>query len=789
MIEKFSRIKGVGVFDDFSWNSSVRARNGVVLNFKKINIIYGRNYSGKTTLSRVVRGLDIGTLPEEFDSPEIEIVFSDGTAVTNLNLSEHQHGVRVFNDDFVRQHLKFIFDPEEDVEAFAILGKDNNLIESEIEMLSNELGSNEEGSETGLYKSLKRASDDLRSEETKLKDVEEALSGRIRQKAIDRRVGIKYRSDRFGDQNYTTGKLQTELDFVTGKEYSVPTNDKLARAEKLLGETTKAEIPRFMFPQLRFAAIEATARRLLTKKITESERIEELLVDATLHRWVNEGRSLHRDKREKCAFCGNPISEDRWRQLENHFDEESEELENEINDALKLVDDESTKLSNAFAFELADFYSIFHDRLRNLNGQFKEVSGQYIASLELLGDQLKSRLDAILLPREIDPPLDVSPRLLELFDALEKNRIESNQYSANLKKDQTDAREALRLKEVFDFSETVGYSAETEKIKKLRESVGRKKDHRDSVLASIRQKESLIDSKRRQLNDEEEGARKVNELLRQYFGHDSISLEAIETPLDESQEEKQVRFEIKRYGKKAHHLSEGECSLIAFCYFMARLQDSDTLGQKPIIWIDDPISSLDNNHVFFLFSIIRSQIVDADAFEQLFVSTHSLEFLKYLKRLGESHDRRYLLVQRNDRFAELRRMPKYLKEFVTEFNYLFSQINQCANIDEITDKNYTTFYSFGNNARKFLEIYLYYRFPDAPYGLDKLKRFFGDKPIPAVLTDRINNEYSHLAASFERGAIPVDAPEMKSAAKLIIERIKEIDRQQYDALIRSLAEN
>lgn len=131
-------------------------------------------------------------------------------------------------------------------------------------------------------------------------------------------------------------------------------------------------------------------------------------------------------------------------------------------------------------------------------------------------------------------------------------------------------------------------------------------------------------------------------------------------------------------------------------------------------------------------------------------------------------------------------MPKYLKEYVTEFNYLFNQIYNCSVVQDITDKNYTIFYNFGNNARKFLEIYLFYKYPDETGEIDKLKKFFGNDPIPAILTDRVNNEYSHLCACFERGSTPVDVPEMKLAAKIIIQRIKYYDNDQYESLMNSI---
>ena len=133
-------------------------------------------------------------------------------------------------------------------------------------------------------------------------------------------------------------------------------------------------------------------------------------------------------------------------------------------------------------------------------------------------------------------------------------------------------------------------------------------------------------------------------------------------------------------------------------------------------------------------------------------------------------------------------MPKYLREYVTEFNYLFHQIHKCAKIELVDDSNYTTFYNFANNARKFLEIYLYYKYPDKGMTDETLRVFFGEESIPAVLTDRINNEYSHLCGVFERGSTPVEVPEMQIAAQQIIRRLKE-DRDQYSALLKSIGSN
>lgn len=122
--------------------------------------------------------------------------------------------------------------------------------------------------------------------------------------------------------------------------------------------------------------------------------------------------------------------------------------------------------------------------------------------------------------------------------------------------------------------------------------------------------------------------------MRKFFGNDFLYLRSVEK---EKTNQKEIFFEVLRDDKIAYNLSEGECNLLAFCYFIAKLEETETKDSNPIIWIDDPISSLDSNHIFFVYSLIKAKIVDNGAFKQLFVSTHNLNFLKYLKRLNAGY--------------------------------------------------------------------------------------------------------------------------------------------------------
>ena len=64
-IKSIAKIDNFGIFQNFDWNthlSSNLAQQNQTYDFKDINIFYGRNYSGKTSLSKIIRALETKTL-------------------------------------------------------------------------------------------------------------------------------------------------------------------------------------------------------------------------------------------------------------------------------------------------------------------------------------------------------------------------------------------------------------------------------------------------------------------------------------------------------------------------------------------------------------------------------------------------------------------------------------------------------------------------------------------------------------------------------------------------------
>lgn len=787
MITKFKTIKNLAVFQNFVWDSSVRDSASNVQIFKEINVIYGRNYSGKTTLSRIVRALEQGVISDKYENPEFEVGIKDLADITQANLTSHGKKIRVFNEDFVKDNLHFIINPDESINPFAILGGNADL-QTEIDALKLALGKNEEGSETGFYLELKYAKEIAATSKQTYESANSTLSQQLSNKATNNPNGIRYMSDRFGDQNYNISKLKDEIAIVTEPTFTPLTDAQVIEKDTLLEERVNQDVRSISEHTIDIPSISSKAEALITKPISSSDKIEQLIKDAVLNRWVKDGRQHHKDKLDKCAFCGSDITEERWKELDSHFDEESEKLENEIDALLLEIQQQIASLNNCLSINKTVFYSKYHNDIDRLIAFRQYIIDSINLEFSKISEQLSNRKNDLLNTKIFTSIKNNSKRLEWCWKIYENIRTQANNYSTLLGDEQSEAKRLLRLREVSDFANSIQYSTEALRIDGLKTISDTKAQEKAGIDLKIQNQIKAIEDKERLMNDEEKGALKVNKYLNNFFGHDFLTLKALEEP--DQLGGKIIRFEIIRNGKKAHHLSEGECSLIAFCYFMAKLEDVETKGSKPIIWIDDPISSLDSNHIFFVYSLINSEIVAKQDFEQLFISTHNLDFLKYLKRLPFPKKTEKFIVVREGTKSQIRLMPSYLKDYVTEFNFLFHQIYICANADLTDDSNFSVFYNFGNNARKFLEALLFYKYPskidDRNSNSKRLLQYFGNDNQSAVLTERVNNELSHLEEIFDRGMVPVDIPELKKVAQFILDKIEENDDEQYNALLESI---
>jgi wobble nucleotide-excising tRNase len=772
-----------GLFKNYAWDTVISNAT-----FKKINIIYGRNYSGKTTLSRMFKCIEDAIMHKDYLACQFKVTLTGGQIVTHSSLQDfaQHHKIRVYNTDFVRENLGWLHREDGTIKPFTILGAENIELEKQIDEIVEKLGAVEYNK--GLIH-------EVAEEEATLADLRKKNNGKandmedkLKKRAADH---IKITDTLFivtaTKKTYTITDIKAEIaaigDIPDTHLLDTEGTDILL---KLLKEAAMDDINPLPTNKPKFAEYTSDCEKILRQKITPSKPITELINDSLLQEWVRQGIDKHRDKRTTCGFCGNDLGSDLWDRLDQHFSKESEELRNKIKRKIDELEIAKKELNNFLTLKRELFYGTLHGDFDSASKPWEAASSVYMENIERLITELKAREKDIFKERSLPELTDASESLVNAIKAFNDALTDHNRKTSTLSKDQEIARKKLRLAHIAQFIIDIDYknviaAVETED-NKLNLMGGAVKSKREEIMR-------LQDEKRKleaQAKDESKGAELVNQHLTHYFGHNELKLVA-------EGEQPNIKFSIHRDGAPANNLSEGECSLISFCYFMAKIEDElkdETESDKLVIYIDDPISSLDSNHIFFMFSLIENVIAKPKKYGQLFISTHNMEFLKYVKKLtGMKNSKNvghFMIERRSQSNSILMLAPSYMKNYITEFNYLFDQIYQCSVGDrEFISNNYQ--YSFGNNMRKFLESYTFYRYPTHNMSFEqRLLKYFENDGVTYTLVSRVINEYSHMEDQFDRGMQPIDMDEITRVSSAVIEKIRTADPDQFEALMDSV---
>jgi len=111
MITKIEKIKNLGIFTDYKWDSNLPE-------FKRFNLIYGWNGSGKTALSQLFASFETGK-SEIYPELEYEIQTADGN-FTQKNVFNTK--IRVFNQEYISENIEILSGKAKPI---FILGKEN----------------------------------------------------------------------------------------------------------------------------------------------------------------------------------------------------------------------------------------------------------------------------------------------------------------------------------------------------------------------------------------------------------------------------------------------------------------------------------------------------------------------------------------------------------------------------------------------------------------------------------------------------------------------------------------
>jgi len=245
-------------------------------------------------------------------------------------------------------------------------------------------------------------------------------------------------------------------------------------------------------------------------------------------------------------------------------------------------------------------------------------------------------------------------------------------------------------------------------------------------------------------------------------------------------------FRFRRNGNVATNLSEGERTALTFAYFLTSLDAEGESLSDTIVFVDDPVSSLDLNHIYALYALLVERLQGA---KQAFVSTHNSELFNLLKGSwlgkagGNREDTRAYHVWRSvndagESVAALRDLPVLLRKYKSEYEFVFCQLRRFS---VSTDPSLHEAYTVPNLLRKFLEAYLGFRKPSVPSWSKKLNLLL-DLPDARREVQQFADDASHLQClgrSLQHAAFILNA---RRCVCLVLDALKEKDPDHYESL-------
>lgn len=752
MIKGITKIKGLGVYDNYTKPAGTSE-----LGIK--NLIYGWNYSGKTTLSRLFAQLE--SKKPNSDLAGCEFSFdTDNQPITEKNFEQSDLMVRVFNSDFIRDNLHFegnSFSP------ILLLGKESEEAQKKIDEKSKRIMKSDEA--------RKRIESQIKTYTQAVSSAKTEAAKTIRQLLkIDPYTATQLNNDVTAIENLDSQLLsENDLAYKVGLALT-PDSDKPSQVDRISASPSIMDIYK-------------KAVTILAATPSFSNTIKHLEENLDIERWIETGLHIHSHK-GTCEFCGSEITEIRLAELRSHFSKDLADHKKKVEDLLQRVTSAKIQL---ILPNVAELNTQFRERYSIAAEPLSKAIDIYNQAVASLAEDVQLKLGS---PRKQLVPKPLAEGLAEAIisnvEVINTVIDDNNTLANNFTTAKKESQKRVKYHYVQQFSDSQASLGHEGKKIRLRN-----RDIRLQAFSTVLKDQVAV--LQAQISKAQLGREKINERLSSMLGSDAIQISVINDSIS-----KQERFKlVRKSGEIAKNLSDGERTAIAFSYFLTKLQElkqSDFI--KTVVYIDDPISSLDANHIFQVTAAIRAVFFKQDndnapwttTCKQIFISTHNFEFfnlLREIKPVSEKHGARLYIIKRiSEKSSTFCDMPASLARYQSEYHFLFDLVYR---FHEAPDKmDHAILMLLPNAIRRFIELYTYSRLPGAMNQTvdQRAEILFGAERSKRIL--KIFHYFSH-ANTIDRLAGNNELIfNTENAVRDLMDAITQTDKQHMDALISSI---
>jgi wobble nucleotide-excising tRNase len=695
MITKINKLKNFGIFKNFSWNS--------LDNFKRKNLIYGWNYSGKTTLSKLFQNIEFKDKNKYFSGSEFDFTTEKNNTTTNHShndLENFPYDVKVFNTNYIKRI--FTFDvPNSDIQPISFyLGDPSGELDKKIKKLDKKKDQLENIRDNRYQKVIDEFNNYNKTNgkfSVKAKEIRENyLDGKLDQNKLNKAV-----------IQQITDSIKTDL---PKHILSVTDRDK-TKSEAIAENTFDPQKKDFSFTE-NLETLTEEVKLILEDTAPKSISIPELDEDKALFDWVQTGVKMHKDETE-CKFCTKTLPKNRISDLNSYYSKKLQEIQDAIASTQEKIKTEKEKLKISFP-DKKNLGISFQTDYQKAIDNYNETVKKYKAQLTNLENDLKRKTS--------DYFTNISATQIKLitfkvdFEAIEESVKAHNVWLGEFDKNKEKALKKILNHYVADYLQAEHYNdKETNK------------DKAETIIANINSKitTNKVDklALEAQLKSSVKGQKELNDILEILLHRNDIKIEI-----------RNDKFTLERSGHPASNLSEGEKSAIAFAYFLTELKklrnDNPPKLPNTIVFIDDPISSLDSNHIFQVRSLLQNFFKKKDEdFCQLFISTHNFEFFSMMmdseelfKGQKKTQADFYMVKRLDNNTSKLTGLPVSFKKYNSEYVSLFNVLKEYHELVNKEDFEYTVL--LPNTMRRFLELYTAMKFPSSRALDIRVKKIF-----------------------------------------------------------------
>lgn len=614
----------------------------IVAPLRKINIIYGENGAGKSTIARMIKD---NTHPDFSDS---HLEWENNIPIKCL----------IYNKQFIEDTLK-----DTEIPGVFTLGKEAVDITTQITGLKEQRGS--------LTAKLSNTSKTLQDKNQEL--------AKANKEFINQCWEIKKKYEAVFYPAFL-GLNNNKVNFHARCIESIPVSQQhsyedLANEYRNLFTTDKPKVQ--IIPLLNTNDIPTIENHyIFSQNIVGKNDIDisKLINSLGNSDWVRQG--IKYLPNSQCPFCQQRIPTNLRQQLEEYFDEtynrQISELEKQHQNYNESVESIIEQAENIYKLK----YELL--KLHDIPTAINSIRSKSRKNNSTIESKLKEPSKIIKL-ESISTDIDTINSTISVINSY------INDYNLKLDNIQQE-KEALISKtwsfignEIKPFHQSFTKRATplTKAINSLFEKI---KSH-TTALTEIHKKMSLLESEISSIVPSKEG---INRTLKLY-GFDNFELENNENST----------YKIKRSdGTYANEtLSEGEKTFITFLYFYQIIQGSITksdIESPRVIVFDDPVSSLDSKVLFIVSALIRNLFSNKEMtrlnIEQIFILTHNVyfhkevSFLKNIKHLGPDP-----LTQNDFSFFTIRKIRgtsttthHERNPIKTNYHLLWQEIQVCA---------------------------------------------------------------------------------------------------------------